>query len=315
MFCSIAESTLSLGIFQVNDVYATPSQLKCPWPSEMGKVAWGPCKSGELVTCGNHAYAMWHAEGAEHERQPVNNLVNATKWPKFTVGTSLPRWQLVHSKDATAPALAPPEAPAAAACLLDAIPDATVPGLRGGLFSTAAGLVETPTLATRSSAPTLGPSSLRTPGGGVLSAAMLQSPAVMATPAGGAGLPGVVSTPAVGTGSGYNEARRGSRLGTVAASAAGATTTPVLEASTPVGVAGPVSTEVRTEASEDYGRLGVQADKPSQHGLENMFMSITSPARIERPARCDSHAVSFFKCSSALTEGHRGPLHCNSQIM
>lgn len=271
-------------VLQVNNVHATPAQLKCPWPSEMGKVTWGPCKSGELVTCGNHAYAMWRAEGAEHECQPMNNLVNATKWPQLTVGTNLPLWQPLRPKAASTPAATAAEGPPAIPGQVSAIAEGVSSGPSPQLRALTTEAVDTPTTTIRRNIATYGVPSLRTPGGGALSAAMLQSPAGI-PPSGGApgsAVTGQPSTPSAGPGSSRAPGHHVPRSGAVTTSAARVTATPVLEAS---GTNGPGSKDARTDTTQDAGVPAEQADKPSQHGLENLFMSLTSPTRIERPAR------------------------------
>lgn len=247
----------------------------------MGKVAWGPCGSGELVTCGNHAYAMWRAEGAEHEAQPIRNLVNAMRWPALTEGTSLASRQPLRHKASAATATPPLEQPVAAARRLSTIAEAAPSPL-----VREAALTGTSTL--RSSAlaitPSLTPSTRWPPGSVPLSAAMLQSP-VGPGPAVGAAVAAVLATPAAVDGSSQAQAMLGPRSGNGSDPAAAANRTPLLQDTTPVGTTGPVSTAAATDATDDDGPLGIQADKPSQHGLENLFMSLSSPGRIERPAR------------------------------
>lgn len=270
---------------QVNEPEAAPAQLKCPWPSEMGKVAWGPCGSGELVTCGNHAYAMWRAEGAEHESQPVRNFVNAMRWPLLTEGTGLTSWQTLRPKPAPKP-VAAVDPLASATRRLGTIAEGPAPDQRPSPRVPIAAAADTSTLSgIRSSAqavtPSVTPSVRWTPGGALLSAAMLQSP-VRAGSTGGAAAAapsGPAATPIARPVRSHAQALMG-----IGSGAAAANRTPMLLEGTPVGAADPASTAAATDATDDDGPH-VVPDKPSQHGLENMFMSLSSPGRIERPVR------------------------------
>lgn len=235
---------------------------------------------------------MWRAEGAEHEIQPVRNLVNAMRWPLLTEGTALTCWQAMRPKTTAKPVSAT-DLPSSAVRRFGTICDGPVADQRPSPRIPTATPARTSTLSgIRSNAlavtPSVTPSVRWTPGGALLSAAMLQSPvgagsiggAAAAAPAGPPATPG--TRPIRSHAQAYMGPRSGNDVGS---GAAANNRTPVLLEGTPAGAAGPPSTTAATDATDGGGPHGVHPDKPSQHGLENMFMSLSSPGRIERPAR------------------------------
>lgn len=250
----------------------------------MGKITWGPCGSGELVTCGNHAYAMWRADGADHERKSVRNLVNAMRWPLLSEGTGLThRLKSSSGISAWERPLRPPSGGTlctigeASASPAQAVPGAPCHVIPAGVASH--GDMGAPVTAHMTPAVRLMPTSAP------LSVAMLRSPVGAMEGVQGAS----EAPPFLPSSSRMHDSQACLRTpgsGLVAA----ANGTPALRDTTPLGAANVVSTAVATDSTDERGHVAAHADKPSQHGLENMFMGLSSPGRIERPARCDTFA-------------------------